>query len=284
MENLLKTKGYAIIEGVLTPEQIQTARGYFDTWLKDNPQVSEKHKASDSHGIFKFCQVGHQKFAWFLRTLPSVQDVFKKIWGTDDLVAGFDGCCWLPSDYRYKIDPEWTHTDQAPCQKGRICVQGFVALTDNTDRTLRVYEKSHLMHEMYMEHYKLAGSKNWIRIEQDFLKMIESQRRILSVKAGSMVVWDSRLFHQNQYGGLGCQEERLVQYICFLPRSGDTAKMHEKRLKYFEDLRTTSHWPYPIHVNGLQPQTYGDPRKLFDYDSLSRPDLEEFRDKIRLVL
>jgi hypothetical protein len=280
----LKTKGYAIIEGVLTPEQIQVARGYFDTWLAENPQVSEKHKSNDPHGIFKFCHVGHQKFAWYLRTLDSVQKVFRDLWKTDDLVVGFDGCCWLPSDYKYRLDPSWTHTDQAPNQKGLVCVQSFIALTDNTERTLRVYEKSHLMHELYMEHYKLSGSKNWIRIEQDFLNMIESQKRVLKVPAGAMVLWDSRCFHQNQYGPPGCKEERLVQYICFLPRSGDTKKQHEKRLKYFKELRTTSHWPYPIHVNGLQPQTYGDESKLYNYDLLSRPDLEEFRDKISLIL
>ena len=31
----------------------------------------------------------------------------------------------------------------------------------------------------------------------------------------------------------------------------------QKRLKYLQDRRTTSHWCYPIKVNSLQGRTYG---------------------------
>ena len=43
-------------------------------------------------------------------------------------------------------------------------------------------------------------------------------RRVLHVPAGSLVIWDSRTFHQNQYGAPN-SEERLVQYVCFLPKN-----------------------------------------------------------------
>ena len=33
--------------------------------------------------------------------------------------------------------------------------------------------------------------------------------------------------------------------------------MQKKRRNYFNNRRTTSHWAYPIRVNGLQAQTYG---------------------------
>ena len=60
--------------------------------------------------------------------------------------------------------------------------------------------------------------------------------------------------------------------------------MQKKRLQYFEEQRTTSHWPYPIKVNGLQPRTYGDKSKLIDYDSLPINDLSEFEEEIRKII
>ena len=42
-------------------------------------------------------------------------------------------------------------------------------------------------------------------------------------------------------------------------------KMLEKRQKYFTDKRTTSHWAYPVKVNGQQPQNYGDAKLKINY-------------------
>ena len=55
-----------------------------------------------------------------------------------------------------------------------------------------------------------------------------------------------------------------------LPKNhpNNTNSQTKKRKKYFDDRRTTSHWPYPLRVNGKQPQTYGDNRKIIDYDKL----------------
>lgn len=95
-----------------------------------------------------------------------------------------------------------------------------------------------------------------------------------------MVIWDSRTFHQNQYSNKN--EERLVQYLCYLPKNHkDNTKSEQiKRLKYFNEKRTTSHWPYKINVNSLQPRTYGDKTKLIDYTKLPKIDLEEYLEEI----
>ena len=63
-------------------------------------------------------------------------------------------------------------------------------------------------------------------------------------------------------------EERIVQYVSYLPKDGkkNSVSMHKKRLKYLEDQRTTSHWAYPIKVNGLQPRLYGNTDMKIDYD------------------
>lgn len=284
LKHELSTKGYAIVKNVLNREQITQARQYFDDWLTANPQLKALHPVIDPHGIFKYGEVGHQRHAWYIRTLDAVQQPFREIWGTDKLVVGFDGCCWIPSDTK-KADAIWTHTDQAPNSKGFHCVQSFVSLTNNKARTLVVYEGSHLLHEPYMTQNGIKGTKNWHMIDHAYLSTIAHTKRTLNVDAGDMVLWDSRTFHQNQYGG-DTDEERIVQYVCFLPKRHpkNTAKMTEKRLKYFNERRTTSHWAYPITVNGKQPQNYGNPNLVVDYDALIKPDLSEFEEKIKLII
>jgi ectoine hydroxylase-related dioxygenase (phytanoyl-CoA dioxygenase family) len=279
----LAAKGYAIVEDVLTQSQVEEAKELFSGWLSANPELKEKHRKNDPHGIFKFGEVGHQRHAWYIKTLDSVQAPFRCIWETAELTTGFDGSCWIPREYAGK-DRIWTHTDQAPATKGLACVQGLVALTSNEERTLVVYEGSHLLHESYMREKNLTGTKNWLLIEHEYLARIAETKRVLKIKAGSLVLWDSRTFHQNQYGKAG--EERIVQYVCFLPKAhkGNTAAQQKKRLKYYEERRTTSHWPYPLAVNGLQPQTYGNKELLIDYTQLRAPDLADLDERIRRLL
>lgn len=277
----LEKYGYAIINNVLKPEEVQEARGYFDEWFLQNKQVRDLHGIIDPHGIFKFSEVGHQKHAWYIRTREAVQAPFKEIWDTDELVVSFDGSCFIPKEAKNR-DSNWTHTDQAPNKKGLTCVQGFVSLTSNEERTFRVYSGSHKLHETVLADEKTKG--DWVRISDEWVTKNDSKKRVLKVPAGSMVLWDSRCFHQNQYGAPG--EERLVQYVCFLPKNnpGNNQKMQEKRKNYLETRRTTSHWAYPIRVNGLQPQTYGDESRKIDYSKLGKVDLSEFQPLIEKII
>lgn len=278
----LETKGYCIVEDVLTDEELDCAKTSCYNWLDSNPYIKKNHSKISPHGIIKHLEVGHQHHAWYVRTRPKVHNVFEEIWGTDDLVVSFDGTCWISSDTNKK-DTIWTHTDQAPNSIGRKCVQGFVALTDNVERTLVVYEGSHLLHEQYAKEKNLNSSKNWQLIDPDYLEKIKHTKRVLPAKAKSVVLWDSRTFHQNQYGD-NCNEERIVQYVCMLPRAGITPKMQAKREKYFRERRTTSHWPYPLKVNGLQPQMYGNKDLYIDYSALPEPDLSDLMEDIVRLL
>ena len=253
----LEEKGYAVVKGVLSEEKVQTASKLFYEWINEVP------KQDTFYGMIK---EGHQKHNWFIKTDPDVQAVFKKLWNTDDLVTGFDGTCWIPRSYN-AIDTCWTHTDQAAAKKGLHCVQGFVSLTANTERTFVAYEGSHLLHETYMKDRGLTGARNWRLIDPEYLK--DLKRVVVKVNAGDMVLWDSRTFHQSQYG---TNEERLVQYVCFLPRNheGNTPGQQRQRLKYFKNRRTTTHWPYPLCVN---------PKELF-LDA----DLSEYEQRIKCII
>lgn len=280
----LKENGYVIIPNVINKEEILYAKKLFYTWKDSITDHDKMHNMIDPHGIYKFYQIGHQEHAWYLRTRKNIINIFKKIWNTNDLVVSFDGCCYIPKEFSKK-DKLWTHSDQAPNSKGLHCYQSFISLTTNSERTIILYKKSHKLHEEYFNQKKISNSKNWNLIDENYLKKIEDKKRILNVKSGDLVIWDSRTFHQNQYGKSN-SEERIVQYLCYLPKFNikNTDNQKKKRLKYFEELRTTSHWPYPIKVNSLQPQTYGDNSKIIYYSLLIKPNLSNYKEMIEKLI
>lgn len=278
----LEKNGYAIVQNVLTPEEIDTAKSMFYEWQKTVP--NNIHSQVNPHGIYKFHEVGHQRHAWYIRTNPKVQQVFKSIWNTDDLITSFDGSCYIPKEWKKK-DKHWIHTDQAPDSQGLKCIQGFVSLTENQERTFVVYENSHSIHHSYFQDKGIQSKKNWHVIDPQTIDNMKESRRVLHVPAGALVLWDSRCFHSNRYGSPG-SEERIVQYVCFLPKNhqNNTTAMQKKRMKYFQEKRTTSHWPAPISVNSKQPRTYGDDSKMIDYSILKQPLLEDMKDKIMKII
>ena len=282
----LNNKGYVIIQNMLNPNEIFNAQELFYDWFESVPNLNEFHTKINPHGIFKYHQVGHQEFAWYLRTLPQIIQTYADIWNTttDNLVCGFDGSCYINKNTK-KNTKCWTHTDQGPKNKNLLCYQGFVSLTNNKNNSLLVYEGSHKLHQEYFKSKGLENnSKNWQLIDPKYLDTIKDKKKILEIPSGSLVLWDSRTFHQNIVSDP--DEERLVQYICMKPKNShdNSSSQIKKRLKYFEELRTTSHWPYPIKVNSLQPQTYGNNQYLIDYSNLKKPNLDKYLNNIRKLI
>jgi len=54
--------------------------------------------------------------------------------------------------------------------------------------------------------------------------------------------------------------------------------------KMMKEMRTTSHWAYPVKVNGLQPQTYGKKDLMINYHELKPPDLQDLMSEIFKIL
>ena len=280
----LKKKGYCIVRNVISEAECQYAYKLFHDWKNSIENHDQIHDQINPHGIYKYHEAGHTRHAWYLRTHPNIQNIFKQIWKTNELIVSFDGCCYISKNCRKK-DNCWTHSDQAPTSEGLKCYQGYVSLTNNEERTFVVYEGTHLVHYEYFKRRGINNSKNWNLIPSEDLECIKNKRKVLNVTRGSLVIWDSRIFHQNQYGKPN-SEERIVQYICYLPKnhSSNNKKMREKRKRYFDERRTTSHWPVPVRVNGKQPQTFGNRKREINYASLTPPNLGDLLDKINKLI
>ena len=288
IKSSLDRDGYVVIPGVYNQDEIDEYINEFNLWLSRVDDLEYLHKYIDYHGIFKHHEVGHQRFAWLARTNPKIIQIFKQLWDTDDLVTSFDGCCYYSYDY-YGEPRYWTHTDQSKTKIGRHCLQSFLSITDNCERTLIVYRGSHLLHEEYFKKYNIENESDWNIIKEEYIQQLEDKKEYLEIKKGSLVIWDSRTFHQNTCGTPTCSEERLVQYLCYLPKhhelNNDT--MQNRRRHYFNTRRTTNHWPYPMNAIPKQPNTYNyynnDNIKI-DYDNLPIPYIDDLMEKIEKII
>ena len=286
----LEDNGYTVIPNVYNQKEIEEYWKEFNKWRESIPNLDYYHTIIDYHGIFKYFQVAHQRFAWLARTNPKILNIFKKIWNTNELVCSFDGCCYYPNE----TDEEpryWIHTDQSPQKKGLWCYQSFLSLTNNSERTFILFKGTHKYHEHYFNTMNINNNSDWNIIEESYLDTYHKDKlEILDVSAGDLVIWDSRLFHQNTCGTLTCNEERLVQYLCYLPKhSASNNKIEqEQRKKYFYNLRTTNHWPYPMFPVSEQPRTYNyyNPHNeiIIDYDYIPKPRLYDLLPEIQKLL
>ena len=281
-------KGYVVIPNILNNTEIIEYISEFNKWMDSIPKSDYLHSQIDYHGIFKYFQVGHQRFAWLLRTNPKIINVFKSLWDTDELVVSFDSCCYYPNTYK-GTESYWIHSDQSPLKKGLRCIQSFVSLTSNKERTFVVYEGSHKLHEDHSNSYNLQNPSDWYPIQEEYVETIQDRKKILHVEAGSLVLWDSRTFHQNTCGPETCEEERLVQYLCYLPKNNEIndENMQNLRFNCFHKRRTTNHYPYPMSQISLQPSTYNyynNDNLDIDYSTLQDPNLDDLLDNIYELL
>jgi hypothetical protein len=285
----LEKNGYTIIHNVYNNDEIIEYWKEFNLWHTNVPELEELHNLIDFNGIFKHHQVGHQRFAWLARTNPKIVNIFKELWNTNELVTSFDGCCYYSSDYIG--DPHyWTHTDQSSRKKGLHCYQSFLSLTNNSERSLLLYKGSHLLHEDYFTTMEIDEPRDWHIIDKNYLNEIYEDKIILNVKAGDLVIWDSRTFHQNTCGSEDCKEERLIQYLCYLPKNNEFNDEAQQKLrrKYYENLRTTSHWPYLMNVVPKQPNLYNyyhiNNPIYINYDILPKPKIDDLKEEIEKLL
>ena len=284
--NEIYEKGYTVIPNVLNNDEILEYIREFNKWMDSFENSDKLHNILHHHGIFKYFDVGHQRFAWLIRTNPKVQNIFKRIWNTDEIVTSFDGCCYYPQDYN-RENQYWIHSDQSCLKKGLRCIQSFVSLTKNKEKTFMVYENSHKLHQDYGNKYNITNPSDWNPIAEEYVYRIKDSLKILEVDAGSMVLWDSRTFHQNTCGNPENREDRLIQYICFLPKNVEANNKieREKRRYYFENRYTTNHYPYPMGHISKQPYFYNvDEQYNIDYDKLKKPELDDLLEEIYKII
>jgi len=250
----LRREGYVVVKDVVGGEWkgedkleeltallwnfLVTATG---SWQRGNPTTW--HQAAmpqdvwqPKTGIVEGKGVGQSDFLWAVRMLPRVQEAFARVWGvrTEELITSFDGCNvflpWTTEQTQNKTNPMYFHVDQGItlATGQQEAVQGLVSLYDADQHTggLCVVPGSHLRH-CELASSGILGKGNHCSIPQTqtgrrFVEDGETKQRLVSCKAGDLILWDSRTIHCNTPAILmprECSTEllRAVAYVCMTP-------------------------------------------------------------------
>jgi len=300
LKETLETLGVAIIPNVLTQEECGSMKTGMWEYLehitqkfkvplkRDNPKTwrSFSELFALHSMLIQHHGIGHAQYIWDLRTNPKIYNIFSKLWDVEpeELLVSFDGAsCHLPSEETgvgWYQNKDWFHTDQSYMRNDMECIQSWVTGCDvhENDGTLAILEGSHKYHKRFAKHFKIEDTSDsrsdWYKLNCEEQKYYESkgcQRRSIKCPAGSIVFWDSRTIHcgQQPVKGREMPNMRCVVYLCYTPRDCATQTHLKKKIKAYEELRTTSHWPHKPKLFAKNPRTYG--KQLQPITAINKP-------------
>lgn len=279
----LKRDGYCVIPGVLSPERCRELENRL--WAKIELISNGSIKRSDpsTHRGAKWfsamkgiiqepSELNHLDVIWEVR--KAAVPYFAHMWGSPFLMSSFDRFNMYPApkEGQRMIQPKgWMHTDQSPLKKDLYSVQGFVDLcgTGDLDSGLVVAKGSHLKHhQLLYKKWNLQEIDDWHMFSEEQRKYIDEHFEVVKIKCpqGSLVLWDSRTFHQNEPPKMG-GHQRLVVYTCMLPHyavpASQLPKVLEKKAKAFDEMRTTTHSPVKSKLFPKFARTYGKEKRTY---------------------
>ena len=292
--------GVAIIPNILNKNEITNMRAgiwdylshitsKFEKPITQNDETSWKQirELFPMHSmLIQHWGIGHVQFNWDVRQNKKVIDVFAKIWSVnpDELLTSFDGASvHMPPEVTnigWYRGNDWYHCDQSFTRHDFECIQSWVTAYDVEagDATLAFLEKSNRLHEDFSNDMNIKEKKDWYKLDEkgvDYFLNKGCKKKYIKCPAGSMVLWDSRTIHC----GRECHRERKkanfrgVSYVCMMPRKITPDKVIQKRIKAFEELRSTTHWANKGMLFPKTPRTYG--KDLPDITPVDKPNLTE---------
>ncbi len=243
--------------------------------------------------IIQHWSMGHAQHIWDIRQNPKIVDIFAKIWDCqpDSLLTSFDASSFhFPPEetgYGFFENNYWYHTDQSFKRNEFECVQSWITGFDvnQGDATLAFLEKSHLFHKDFAIAFNAKKKDDWYQLNDEHLKFYIDQCgceiKKVECPAGSIVLWDSRLIHC----GIEPSPERKkpnfrnVSYICMMPRALSDDVNIQKKIKAFEELKTTTHWATKAKLFHQLPQIK-DSDELPNITPINPPILSELGKKL----
>ncbi len=288
LKNTLEEYGVAIIPNVIDEGECEELKNGFWSYLefitqnfevpinRNNPQTWRSFRLllAKHSMLIQEWSIGQSQFAWNLRQNPKIYEIFSTLWNVrpEDLLVSFDGSSFhLPPETTglgwYKGN-QWLHCDQSFLRNGFECVQSWINGYDTNegDATLTFYEGSHKYHREFKERFNIEDKDDWYKLENtdqhDFYVNEKGCKQYhIRCPAGSLVFWDSRTIHSGTEAVKDRREPnfRAVVYLCYTPRRFAKQLDLKKKIKAFEELRTTSHWPHKPKLFAKIPRTYGAP-------------------------
>ncbi|GFZ50535.1 hypothetical protein JCM24511_08292 [Saitozyma sp. JCM 24511] len=269
----LDTKGYEVVKGVISRERAaqyvdrmyQWLEGFGTGFKADDRSTWHIDQLPSFHrgGLFHRYGVGHEQFAWDIRSEPGLIDTFAKIWNTQELLVSFDSVNISLPFPKEELEGErggaWPHVDQSPNRRFKHCVQGIMNLEVNgpDDGGLMVLSGSlPLYAKFFEEHEAQAPEGGWTWrdshqfTEEQLTWFYDRGCKWVKVEAepGDVILWDSRCIH---YGAPARGDRpRVATYVCYKPAKDIEPEMLETRKKALEECIGTSHDPLLFRLTG----------------------------------
>ncbi|CAJ1429042.1 unnamed protein product [Effrenium voratum] len=211
----LRDEGYVVFREALGPEEVEHATDLFWKYMglstqgkvcREDPLSwqSPNWPGQCYNGLINSGGVGQSEFMWYVRTRQRVLEAFASLWQVEpaDLLASFDGCCAFRPDARSRTRGGWFHTDQNGLTTGSdfACAQGLVSLTHSDACTggFAVIPRSHKHHAKIFERWPLERENDFFVLPRsDEMLKAPWEPHLVQMRAGDLVLWDSRLIHCN---------------------------------------------------------------------------------------
>jgi ectoine hydroxylase-related dioxygenase (phytanoyl-CoA dioxygenase family) len=307
VKDMVEKYGVAIVPDILNKQELESMRNgmwdYIEHITQSHPfpinrwntkSWREFSKLYPKHSmLLQNWQIGQAQYIWDIRQNPKVVDVFSKIWDCEpeDLLSSFDGASvHFPPELTKKgwFRNLWYHTDQSYLNPDFNCIQSWVTAYDvnDGDATLSFMEGSNKFHKEFQKKFDIQDKSNWFKLNDienhlQFYKDHGCEEKKIKCKKGSMVFWDSRTIHcgSEPLKNRKKMNMRNVVYICMMPRSKATSNVLKRRIKAFEEVRMSSHWPAKgFKLFPVNPRTYGG--KIYETKDISKPNLSDLGKKL----
>jgi len=257
----IKEDGYIVLPGVFTSQEMDVEldrawdfvqkvsptvqRNKWDTWWPMTACADPwPHAQRD---MFQLHQAG-----WVFTELREkfVQRVFEPLYGTKELHVSKDGFTFQrPTSGELGRTPN-DHFDQGNRWMGLQCIQGSVALTDQSenDGCFKVWPGSHKHREEILSHpkHRKAGRGDFTIIHDDDKEILRErgiEGRRIPVKRGDVVLWRSDVCHCGAPPLGQCDTYRVVAYVCSMPAALTPEAVYAQKRRAYEGFETGCHYP-----------------------------------------
>lgn len=235
----LSIQGFLVVPNVMDSDAVNHARHLFYQWLPEEYNLQTPiHQRLTSH------HAGHSAFAWFCRSTPKIVKIFKQLTKSSEIVSSFQGCGYNP---RLTRESCFIKTDQDPARPEKF-YQGFLSITDNQESTFEFLMRSHQSENEFF----LGGGlfhdgfdkTEPLFVPNEYLHQVSRRLVKVSLNAGDLVIWDSKILYQETFG----PELRIGQYLCYAGKHLMSESESEKREEAYCAFRTSSFRPFPLKL------------------------------------
>ena len=212
----MEIDGFEVVRNVLTEAEAEDVAAAALTEMQTRPHMA------------------HSDTMWRLRLHPSVLAVFRRLWGTNDIVTSFDGIGQSHGEFTLP----W-HVDQERHSCERIGIQGILALSHHTRKSGGIQ----LLRGSFAYHPGLVDPCDGDDWEYQEVEADVDERDVFTpvLRPGDMCLWDSRTVHRVVSGSVS-NTPRITAYLSYEPRSSVPRAVQHRRRRGLKDGISTTHW------------------------------------------